>query len=149
MVIDAFLSVLLVLPDQPEAEEAPLALLEVLELLGGEEAGGLHLPQQFLGDPLFKDQAAEDGLIVAVGRLPRQPLLALLDDQPTGQAVEKVEDEPVPQDFVLDLLDGLSVGLLHLLLLLPEEFLHVLLLLLGLEEEGQEDGRGYLLDFDG
>ena len=54
----------------------------------------------------------------------------------------------MPQDFALYLLDGLSVGLLHPLLLLLEELLHVLLLLLGLEEEGQEDGGGYLLYFD-
>ena len=90
MVVDAFLGVFLVLPDQPEAEVAPLALLEVLELLGGEEAGGLHLPLQLLGDPLLEYEAAEDGLVVAVGRLPRQPLLALLDYQPAGQPVEKV-----------------------------------------------------------
>ena len=90
VVVDAFLGVLLVLPDQPEAEVAPLALLEVLELLGGEEAGGLHLPLQLLGDPLLEYEAAEDGLVVAVGRLPRQPLLALLDYQPAGQPVEKV-----------------------------------------------------------
>ena len=58
VVVDAFLSVLLVLPDQLDAEVAPLTLLEVLELLGGEEAGRLHLLLQLLRDPLLEDQAA-------------------------------------------------------------------------------------------
>ena len=55
----------------------------------------------------------------------------------------------MPQDFVLDLLDGLLIDLLHPLLLLPLDLPHVLLLLLGFEEEGQEDGRRYLLDLNG